>query len=141
MRTTQGKSVTLALLLSSGLLVACAHPPEFQAAEKYKDVKVLFDKSGCPVKVTPDKPLVLSRTRLEGVQWEAVGPGSSDISVFFDPFQQATPAQFQARGKVVRSGPIAPKAPASANGVEYKYTIVAKDCPQAPLDPLIIVKN
>ncbi|WP_157976517.1 hypothetical protein [Parahaliea mediterranea] len=139
--TTHAKAVALALVVSSGLLVACSHTPEFKPAREYKAVKVLFDKRGCPVKVTPEQPLVLSRKALDGVEWEATGPGSSDITVYFDPFQQASPEQFLQRGKVVRSGPVAAMAPATEAGIEYKYTIVAKDCPQAPLDPLIIVKN
>lgn len=135
------RQLSLVVAVCGGLLLtACAHEPEFEAARSYKPVKVVFSPDGCPKKVVPDKPVEISRSALEGVEWEAIGPTASNIQVFFDPFQTVS-RQFQALGKKVKSGNIAPGAPAGKNGTQYKYTIVAERCPDEPLDPMLIVKN
>jgi hypothetical protein len=97
-------------------------------------VSVTFSGAGCPESVSPADFLV-ENTKL--VVWQSVNadgqPTKERYEIFFDPFK-GQPHKSNGNGQL-KSTPFDSNAPATASGIEYKYTIVGDRCPSAPLDP------
>ncbi|MFV0277299.1 MAG: hypothetical protein ACK5HY_08960 [Parahaliea sp.] len=108
-------------------------------AKRYLPVEVVFDEEGCPLSLKP-AVVELSRRSAEGVEWRAVGNENANFDVYFDPFGVSAASMLREK-HVVKSGPVARGAPATRQGIEYKYTILGTGCPQKPLAPLIIVRD
>ena len=130
----------LVLLAIAGLSAGCASTQQKGMAMNTmavtKDVEITFDTSGCPVSVSPNTPIEITRANGDMVKWQAVdGSGGTlniDFDIYFDPFKGKS-LNSNAQGWV-QSTPVDPNTPVN---VEFKYTIVGSACPTSPLDPRI----
>lgn len=125
--------LSLAIIVSG----ACVAQPDTDPTL----VKILFE-GDCPTSVDPSEPVSLSRVAQQRIAWQAVDKATGeDIEVEFDiyynPFVGGNSNRHTKKG-YIKSTPVANDVPVN---VEYKYTIVARKCEQAPLDPRIITKN
>ena len=133
-------SVTSCVAQTSSTPMTAAGGPGLSAADA--PVVVVFDSGNCPVGVVPAE-VDFDRTVRKRVLWTAVdqsGAGLTDIefNIWFDPFVGGKPIEKKAGRTHVTSPNIESNAPASAEGVQYKYTIISVTNAQcAPLDPMI----
>lgn len=129
---------SVATLLFVAAMTAGISP--VQAQGNIVDVKVTFAGT-CPE--TVDKMEVdVTKTPPQRVRWtayDAQGAPLTTVSydIFFDPFVGPSLVDSNKDG-VITSKPVSSKAPATAAGVQYKYTIMAEGC--TPLDPFIRVR-
>jgi hypothetical protein len=113
-----------------------------QLSSEDAPVVVVFDSNNCPVGVVPAE-VDFDRSVRKRVVWTAVdqsgaGLDNVEFNIWFDPFVGGKPIEKKAGKTYVASPNIETDAPASAEGVQYKYTIISVTGPScAPLDPMI----
>lgn len=97
-------------------------------------VKITFDAKGCPISVDPDTFDVSKSKKIAWQGYDASGKAVSvDYTIYFDPFV-GSPHKSKNDGQL-KSPPFYQTAPATAAGIEYKYSIVGEKCKDKPLDP------
>lgn len=129
--------VQAAVILGAALLlVAC---PDKGARITLPDVPVniVFDENGCPTTIDPNTIPTVNKASNQRIAWQAVSedgkPLGTNYSIYFDPF----------KGRPIHTNDGSERSPRfDADipvGVQYKYTIVADDCKNKPLDPRFFV--
>lgn len=102
-------------------------------------VKITFDAQGCPLAANPD---TFDITKSKKIAWQAIdasgNPVAQSYTIYFDPFA-GRPLNSKTDGQL-KSPPFDKSAPATAAGIEYKYSIVGVNCPNAPLDPRFLLR-
>ncbi len=104
-------------------------------------VTILFDGS-CPERVSNDEP-VLERARRDRIVWTAKladgTPMTEGFSIYFDPFV-GRPFKDSDGNGVLESPPLQNDDNRATPPGIYKYTVLGKNCTDAPLDPNIRVR-
>jgi hypothetical protein len=98
------------------------------------NVNIEFDAAGCPQSVDLDDFFVDKAKR---VIWQSVDADGNifdqSYEIYFDPFK-GQPLRSDNKGRR-KSPPFDTGAPATAEGIQYKYSIVGDNCKHAPYDP------
>jgi hypothetical protein len=130
--------------ISAILLAGCASVEVVDPATV--DGRVLFNAAGCPTRVVPNSQSAcpdqdnrgkICKQRGKKVSWQSVDSSDRDKAIekrywiYFDPFKRG--ATIPSNGQGLAKATTDDKAPK----VEYKYTIVTKNCD--PLDPRLIL--
>jgi hypothetical protein len=93
------------------------------------NVKIKFNGDGCPIKAIPDKFEITGRNKF--ICWESVDLAGKrkvfSFELFFDPFNGKPHKSPGGTGRV--RAKINKDAPITESGVDYKYTVSGKDCP------------
>jgi hypothetical protein len=93
-----------------------------------KIVKIKFEANGCPITAIPDKFEITGTEKF--ICWESVDSAGNrrnfHFELFFDPFNGAPHGS---GGNGLVRAKINKDAPITESGVDYKYTVSGKDCP------------
>jgi hypothetical protein len=122
------------MLTAAFILLASAN---VQAA-KTQSVNIYFDGT-CPKSAVPAL-VELNKAAGDQIEWSAYDRTSGAqievaYEIFFDPFKGKS---MESDRKGVATSPrVAADVPMN---VEFKYTIYSTSCPQAPLDPSIMIR-
>ena len=110
------------------------------AAQSAQDLPVtVYFEGQCPVGVQPET-VDVSKPAGDKVTWTAYDaatgqPAGIVYEVFFDPFKGKSIVS--GTDGVAQSKKVADDVPIN---VEFKYTIYSPTCPEAPLDPRIMIR-
>ncbi len=138
-RITSRTAVSIFLASSALLLGACSSGnSDLPLAEDPQSVSIQLDAKGCPVAVEPAL-LRVSRSKDQGALWTVEAPEGQEVefSVYFNPFVDSNRG-LRSKGGRLHSPKLGGDVPLN---VKYKYTIVTKACPDAPLDPDLMVTH
>ena len=142
-----GVTVTVAAILMSALPLSVSAEESNAKENKAIEwtamtdayVSIEFDSAGCPQLVNPPDFFVHKAKR---VIWQSVDAAGNKFpqtyEIYFDPFK-GSPLRSGPSGEV-KSSRFDPNAPATARGIEYKYSIVGEKCKNKPLDPRFRVR-
>ena len=118
-----------------------AQVPDTTALElaNHQLVMITFNAQGCPLEANPT---TFDITKSKKIAWQAIdasgNPVAQSYTIYFDPFA-GRPLNSKSDGQL-QSPPFDQSAPATPAGIEYKYTIVGVNCPNAPLDPRFLLR-